>query len=65
MRVGGEGEGQPRRRRPHTGEAEPREGGVEEVRGEAGDRSKNPLNWFGVLIPQALKQSQEHFVRGQ
>ena len=67
-----EEEGGVRRRRPHTGEAEPRGEGVEEVerRRDGGEGSegkaavKNPLNWFGVLVPQALRQSQKHFIRG-
>ena len=24
-------------------------------------KKKDPLNWFGVLVPQALKTSQKHF----
>ncbi len=24
-------------------------------------KKKDPLNWFGVLVPQALKASQKHF----
>ena len=65
--MGGGDEGHLRRRRPQTGEAEPgREAseGVEEVTVGEKSRLKNPLNWFGVLVPQALRQSQEHFIRG-
>ena len=64
----GEEEGGVRRRRPQTGEAEP--SGVEQVerRPREGEGRapgvKSPLDWFGVLVPQALRHSQEHFIRG-
>ena len=60
---GERGENQLRKRRPQTGEPEPGEGGVEEVgeegegegrRGEGvteGEPVKDPLKWFGVLVP--------------
>lgn len=69
-----EGENQPRRRRPQTGEPEPEEG-VEEV--ERGDEemvgedmaernvTKDPLNWFGILVPQSLRHSQKQFIHGK
>ena len=71
------GENQLRRRRPQTGEPEPGEGGVEEVgeegegegrRGEGvaeGEPVKDPLKWFGVLVPQSLRQSQQNFIQSE
>ena len=26
---------------------------------------KDPIKWFGILVPQSLRQSQQHFVKGQ
>ena len=26
-------------------------------------KAKNPLNWFGVLVPNSLRQSQKHFMK--
>ena len=65
--VGGEG-GQLHRRRPQTGQSEPGEG-VEEVVREGGgmveeEPVKDPLKWFGVLVPQSLRQSQFCFSKG-
>ena len=67
-----------RKRRPQTGECDPGEeveevgrgGGGEgdkERRGEGvveGEAPKDPLKWFGVLVPQSLRQSQENFIQG-
>lgn len=64
------GENQPRRRRPQTGEPEPGDG-VEEVEmrveggGEGRNPTKDPLNWFGILVPQSLRHSQDQFIRGK
>ena len=74
-----EGKSQLRKRRPQTGECDPGEE-VEEVgRGEEreGDKErrrdgvaleektpKDPLKWFGVLVPPSLRQSQENFIQG-
>lgn len=71
-----EEENRPRRRRPQTGEPEPGEG-VEEVErgaergGEMGGEdtternpTKDPLNWFGILVPQSLRNSQKQFIHG-
>ena len=63
----GEG-GQLRRRRLQTGQSEAGEG-VEEVVREGGvivegEPTKDPLKWFGVLVPQSLRQSQLCFSRG-
>ena len=74
-----EGKSQLRKRRPQTGECDPgdeveevgRGGGREgdeERRGErVADKEnapKDPLKWFGVLVPQSLRQSQENFIQG-
>lgn len=43
-------------------------GGDRERMGEEtaeGMPPKNPLNWFGVLVPQSLRQSQENFIQGE
>lgn len=77
--VAREEEGQPRRRRPQTGEPEP--GGQEfniddiimrrrdlesdEQEGREREGRKNPLNWFGILVPQNLRQSQQNFIKGR
>lgn len=38
---------------------------VEDDNGKCQDKkiskTKNPINWFGILVPQALKQSQTRF----
>lgn len=43
-------------------------GGNEEEGGEGTFESredlKDPLKWFGVLVPQALRRSQQHFIAG-
>lgn len=50
-------------------------GGVEDVpvtQEETGEETyevkkeiKDPIKWFGILVPQSLRQSQQHFIRGQ
>ena len=31
---------------------------------ESNEMMKDPIKWFGVLVPQSLRQSQQHFVTG-
>ena len=31
---------------------------------ESNEQLKDPIKWFGVLVPQTLRQSQKHFVTG-
>lgn len=31
---------------------------------ESMEELKDPLKWFGVLVPQALRRSQQHFITG-
>ena len=42
-------------------EDEREEGGTFESKNE---EAKDPIRWFGVLVPQSLRQSQQHFVKG-
>ena len=43
--------------------------GVEDVpRGENREvvkELKDPLKWFGILVPQSLRQAQQHFIQGK
>ena len=45
-------------------------GGVEELAAEmeglaVGEKLKDPLTMFGVLVPQSLRLSQQYFIQGQ
>ena len=31
---------------------------------ESKEEIKDPIKWFGILVPQSLRQSQQHFVTG-
>jgi len=39
-------------------------GGSKLTKGSQGEKPKDPLNWFGVLVPPALRQSQKEFKDG-
>lgn len=39
-------------------------GGVSDEDDEEEVKVKNPLNWFGVLVPQPLRQAQSEFSKG-
>ncbi len=54
-------EGALRRRKGEAG------GSIEEVGGgsqEVGKEVKDPIKWFGILVPQNLRRSQQCFVQG-
>ena len=50
------------------GESVEKKEGVEEVVKEGGGveevEVKDPLKWFGILVPQSLRQSQQYFSKG-
>ena len=62
-----------RRRRAHTTAGEHKGAGEGEGEGEGGGEEgvkeelpfiKDPLRWFGVLLPQNLPQAQKNFIEG-
>lgn len=32
---------------------------------EVKEELKDPIKWFGILVPQSLRQAQQHFVQGE
>lgn len=74
QKLGQSEESQLRRRKQKPESPDEREGdGVEEVavvkEGETLEEeereAKDPLKWFGILVPQALRHSQSCFVQGK